>query len=262
MNIQLIRNATIKLQYAGSTYLIDPYLASKNTQPSFAGKSANPTVNLPFPVSEILSGVDYVLVSHLHPDHFDAEAQKALPRDMPLICQPEDEKTIRKSGFINVEAVKENCGVGETTISRVSGQHGTGKILKFMGPVSGFIFQHPGEKTIYWMGDTILNEEVKGTIRQFSPKVIVCHAGGNRFLKEYDIFSASLEEDTDSVIMDKEQVVHLCQFSPDAVVIATHLESLDHETVTREELRRFAGSQGISDKQLLIPSDGMSVNLQ
>jgi L-ascorbate metabolism protein UlaG (beta-lactamase superfamily) len=42
MNIQLIRNATIVVEYAGSKFLIDPMLAEKGTLPAFG-----PAVGLP-----------------------------------------------------------------------------------------------------------------------------------------------------------------------------------------------------------------------
>lgn len=260
MNLQLIRNATLKLQYAGTTYLIDPYFADKYSQPSFAGKSKNPTVDLPCTVSEILEGIDYILISHLHPDHFDEAAQKILDKDIPVLCQPEDEKSIRSFGFKKVVPIDTNFIIGKTTISRTNGQHGSGKILQFMGTVSGFAFQDPKEKTVYWLGDTVLNAEVKENLKHFKPGIIVCHAGGNKFFKEYDIFAASLKEDTESVIMDKKQVNELCRLVPKSIVIATHLESLDHETVTRKELKACASDHGISSEQLIIPEDGMKID--
>src|SRR5690625_6438731 len=42
MNIQLIRNATLVVQYAGKKFLIDPMLAEKGTLPAFG-----PEVGLP-----------------------------------------------------------------------------------------------------------------------------------------------------------------------------------------------------------------------
>lgn len=41
-----------------------------------------------------------------------------------------------------------------------------------------------------------------------------------------------------------------------AVVVAVHLESLDHCPVTREELRKMADSAAIQPSQLMIPKDG------
>ncbi len=87
MQIQLIRNATLRLQYAGLQLLTDPYLAAKHSRPSFTGKSPNPLVELPIPPEEVIAGVDGVLVSHLHSDHFDPAARDLLPKDIPILCQ-------------------------------------------------------------------------------------------------------------------------------------------------------------------------------
>jgi L-ascorbate metabolism protein UlaG (beta-lactamase superfamily) len=99
MQLQLVRNATLKLGYGGRTILVDPYLAPKHSLPSFTGRSPNPMAELPMPVEDILEGVDLVIVSHLHTDHFDSVAKERVPKDLPLICQPGDEETIRRAGF-------------------------------------------------------------------------------------------------------------------------------------------------------------------
>jgi hypothetical protein len=39
-------------------------------------------------------------------------------------------------------------------------------------------------------------------------------------------------------------------------VIATHMESLDHATISRSDLRQYAQAQGITPEQLRIPLDG------
>lgn len=59
MKLTQIRNATLKVEYAGKTFLIDPMLSAKGGFPGFPGtlnsNVANPTVDLPLLVSEILS---------------------------------------------------------------------------------------------------------------------------------------------------------------------------------------------------------------
>ena len=47
MKLRLFRNATLKLDYAGRTVLIDPYLAPRHSLPSFTGRSPNPMTELP-----------------------------------------------------------------------------------------------------------------------------------------------------------------------------------------------------------------------
>ena len=55
VKFQQIRNATIKIDYAGTTFLIDPMLSAKGTWPGFPGTInddlTNPLVDLPVPMS-------------------------------------------------------------------------------------------------------------------------------------------------------------------------------------------------------------------
>jgi len=69
MKLQLIRNATMRLNYAGQTILTDPMLSPKDTIDSWAGVARNPTVELPYEIEKITNGIDSVLVSHDHQDH-------------------------------------------------------------------------------------------------------------------------------------------------------------------------------------------------
>ena len=52
MKIQLIRNATMKIENAGRTILADPMLARKDDFDPVVGIARNPTVELPFPVRD------------------------------------------------------------------------------------------------------------------------------------------------------------------------------------------------------------------
>ena len=82
-----IRNATGKLTYNDTTFLIDPFFAAKNSFPGFEGtfnsQQRVPLVDLPKSVNEILNDVDAVVVTHTHPDHWDEAAAKALTK-IPL----------------------------------------------------------------------------------------------------------------------------------------------------------------------------------
>src|SRR4249920_2333221 len=79
MKLQLLRNATLKLEIGGRIVLIDPFFAPKGSRPSFTGRALNPLVELPASPEEILDGVELVVVSHLHADHFDPVAQSLVP---------------------------------------------------------------------------------------------------------------------------------------------------------------------------------------
>ena len=77
MKIQQIRNATIRIECAGKHFLIDPWFQKKGTGISAPSpdpekaKIPSPTTELPFPVEQIMEGIDAMIVTHIHPDHFD-----------------------------------------------------------------------------------------------------------------------------------------------------------------------------------------------
>src|SRR5690625_1871796 len=88
MDIKLIRNATLVVQYAGKKFLIDPFLADKGTLPPFPSlrqnNSNNPLVSLPISIEDIIHNVDAVIVTHLHYDHWDDAAKEALPKEIKI----------------------------------------------------------------------------------------------------------------------------------------------------------------------------------
>ena len=58
------------------------------------------------------------------------------------------------------------------------------------------------------------------------------------------------------IIMDAAQTLALAEAFPHATVIATHMEALDHCTVSRAALRKAAKERGIDSERLRIPADG------
>jgi L-ascorbate metabolism protein UlaG (beta-lactamase superfamily) len=247
MRLQLIRSATLRVNFGGHLFVIDPFLAEKETIRSFAGKGKNPMVDLPCTPAEVIADVEMAIISHLHSDHFDDVAAKLLPKDLPIFCQPGDEGQIAEMGFVDVTAVTDPIIWHDITLTRTSGQHGTGEWVERMGNVSGFIWQATGEPTVYWMGDTIWYDAVQAVVEQVQPDIIITHSSGAKF------------GDSDPIVMDAAQTIALCQASPEATVIAVHLESLDHGTVSRAGLRSLARAQGISVEQLRIPMDGETI---
>jgi L-ascorbate metabolism protein UlaG (beta-lactamase superfamily) len=246
MRLQLIRNATLKLSYAQQTILIDPDLAAKHTRPSFTGRSANPMVDLPLPLAAVVAGVSLIIVSHLHRDHFDAV--EALPATIPVVCQPGDEARIAERGFRRVQPLTDQLLWESMQLNRTDGQHGTGDVGRLMGTVSGFVFMAPGEPTLYWAGDTVDCPAVATTIAHFRPDIIVTHS-----------CAATWPDDTGArqlIVMDAAQTIAVCRAAPASIIVATHMEALDHATISRAELRAAATAAGIASERLVIPADG------
>lgn len=249
ITFQQVRNATVKLMIPGITFMIDPWLmdacGAEERDAALAARSFIPKPVCPLPASadEIIHDVDAFLVTHIHPDHFSADY---LPKDIPLICQNEtDACAAARMGFTGVSHFQENapCITGGVTIYRVDARHGdTDELAKRMGKTSGFVFVHPGEKTIYLAGDTVYFDGVKAVIERFAPDVIIVNACDAR---------ARLGR----LVMNTEDVKKTCDCRPDSPVIASHMDTVTHAHLSRAQLHEaLAGSR--YERQVLIPADG------
>lgn len=255
VKFQQIRNATIKVEYAGTTFLVDPMLAKKGAYPGFEGTYnshlRNPLVDLPMPVSEVIKA-DAIIVTHTHLDHWDDAAKQGLPKDLPIFAQnEEDAESIRKDGFTDVRVLTEDTLFNGTRLSKTGGQHGDAKLMtdlgKLLGKVSGVVFQRPGHKSVYVAGDTVWNRQVEEAIQKYQPEVIILNTGYARVLG-YD----------GSIIMGKEDLYRASQAAPKATVIGTHMESVNHATQSREELRGYIVEKELDPRRVLVPADGQA----
>jgi L-ascorbate metabolism protein UlaG (beta-lactamase superfamily) len=250
MNIQQIRNATIVVEYAGKKFLIDPMLADKGTYPPFPNAPRqdqnNPLVALPTSIDNIIQNVDAVIVTHLHYDHWDEAAKEALPKDIKLFCQnEEDASEITNAGFQNVEVLKDDTVFAGIQLIKTKGEHGRGEIINLAGNVCGVVFKHTSEKTLYVAGDTVWCEAVQDVIETHKPEVIVVNGGDNQFLQG------------GSLVMGKEDIYEVYKAATNAKIISVHMEAINHWILSREELKGFANEKGISSN-VLVPDDGES----
>lgn len=254
MKLTQIRNATLKVEYAGKKFLIDPMLSKKGAFPGFPGTinshMANPTVDLPLPLSEILD-VDAVIVTHTHQDHWDDAAKEAIPKDMPIFTQnARDQWDIQMSWFRNTWVLEERNDFGGITLNKTPGQHGRGEILEglmgdILGNVCGIVFTHPTEKTLYIAGDTVWYQGVEQNLKQYKPDVMVLNSGDAKVLPN------------ESIIMGKEDVYEAYKAAPLATIIASHMGAVNHASLSREDLRAFIVDHRMNSR-VLVPEDGES----
>jgi L-ascorbate metabolism protein UlaG (beta-lactamase superfamily) len=248
MEIQLVRNATMRIRYAGRLLVTDPYLAAKHTRPSVTGKSLNPTSDLPCTPEEAVAGADIVILSHIHSDHFDQVGQRVLQRGLPIICQPHDENALRGKGFTNLQPVDSMISLGGIKFTRIPGMHGSGEVLREMGETSGFVIEAAGEPIVYWLGDTILSDGVREALGRFRPDVVLTHSCGA-------VWKAT------PIVMNAEETIEICRLLPLSKVIAVHMDAVDHAMITRSELRAYADAHGTPPGRLFIPENGEVVKL-
>ncbi len=256
MEIEQIRNATIIIQYAGKKILVDPMLSEKGAMPPFGEgvgfpaaprqDQSNPLVSLPTSIENIIADLDAVIITHLHPDHWDNAAVEALPKDIKLFVQnDEDAEVITKAGFTNVEVLQGDTMYGDIQFSKTKGEHGRGPVLEIAGQVSGVVFKHPSEKVLYLAGDTVWYDAIQEIIETHKPEIIVVAGGDNQFLEG------------GSLVMGKDDIYEVYKAAPDAKIISNHMEAVNHWTLSREELKSFSNEKGMSDN-LLVPNDGES----
>lgn len=260
MKIKQIRNATLRVTFGGVEFLVDPWLISRSEgfsfgQGPFTAEVVDPAqlgivmpmCELPMPLSNVLSGVDAYLLTHLHPDHFDmapdGTAGEKLDKSVPLFVQNEREVGVmKKSGFENVRTFTDDGVTFKgVTLKRTFARHGTKEPC---GPASGIFFSSPGEKKTLWiLGDTIWCDEVAKTMAELKPDVVVLNACAAQ-LKTYG-----------RLIMNDADVESVCRAAPNAVVIASHMDTVAHASLTRETLKAALERRNLASR-VLIPDDG------
>ena len=268
MKIRQIRNACIIVEYAGVRFLVDPWLAPKDSMPGFTGTAndhlRNPTAPLVVPMNEIID-VDAVILTHVHPDHWDQVAAENIPSDMPIFVQHfGDQALVSAAGsvvvdngikivnvagkkFTDVRVLTGNPEFKGVKLKKVPGQHGSDVALQaaywLLQEVCGVVFSHPKEKTLYLAGDTVWNQYVTANIAEYKPGVIIVNAG--------DAQVPGLA----NIIMNKEEVAKVCKAAPKAKIMASHMESVNHAMTTRDQLRKYLSRRGLA-KRVMVPEDG------
>ena len=101
----------------------------------------------------------------------------------------------------------------------------------------GVIFKSNNEKTLYIAGDTIWYDEVKETIDKYKPEVIVINACGATVLNG------------ERLIMHIDDVKEISNYAKESTIIASHMDTVSHLTVTREDIRK------LQLKNVLVPED-------
>lgn len=110
IRFQWIGGPTFLLRAGSFRVLTDPLFAEgpeafvMDGHPS-TGRDGVPIARLaPLPRLD-LAGLDAVVVSHLHSDHFDAAAARRLPGKVPVVAPAEQAGVLRARGFADVRGL-------------------------------------------------------------------------------------------------------------------------------------------------------------
>ncbi len=258
MKITQVRNATVIVEYMSKKFLIDPWLMPKNYMPGFEtavnSEVRQPRVELPFDIEKIID-VDAVIVTHIHPDHWDEFAEKSLKKDIKIFVQSQiDQVYLNKKGFTNVEVLNKNGTSYENImLYKTDTQHGKREIVKPLCisigmpyDAMGIIFKSGSEKTLYVAGDTIWCQEIKDALDKYNPDIIIVNA------------CAATVLNGERLIMNIDDLREVMKNAPGSTIIASHMDTVSHQTITRNDLKEFVKKESI--KNFLIPNDGEVLN--
>lgn len=255
MRIHHLRNATMVIETKAEFILVDPMLGKKGTAgPPFTlfrfKPQRNPILDLPDNAMEIVNKTTHCLITHLHPDHLDKEAENFLKsNNTPITCSIKDEKTLKKRGLNVVNAVNywEESEFLDGTIEGIPAKHGYGFVAKPMGNVMGFYIKIPNEKTMYLSADTIYTKDVDKVLKQYKPDINVVACG----TAQLDVFKP--------LLMTMEDIIKFVT-NATGTVIANHLEAVNHCPTTRTQLKDKLKKQGLIEKTK-IPYDGEIIEI-
>lgn len=255
MKYQHLRHATGILHYGGIEILLDPMFAPKEVNPPIQNSwndLRNPRVEFPLDLA-CFQPPEYCLVTHLHPDHFDDYALKHLPNNIYLICQAENSSAFKDMGFTNVIPIEKELTIGGITLIRVPGQHGTGKIAELMGISPGYVLKAANEPTLYITGDTIFYDEVKRTLDEYKPDLIITFGGTAQFAQG------------DPITLSPEDILKIHKTSPQAQIICVHMDAINHCRTTKSDLKKLLSTELDSSqypKSFFIPDNGETVEVK
>jgi hypothetical protein len=98
-SIFFVGNATVIMSYAGFTILTDPNFLHRGDHVHLghgmtAARRTDPALEL-----EALPPIDFVLLSHMHEDHFDREVERKLDHSLPIVTTPHAAADLISKGF-------------------------------------------------------------------------------------------------------------------------------------------------------------------
>ncbi len=193
-SIFFVGTATVLLRYAGFTILTDPNFLHQG-QKVYLGMGLHSTRQTePGMRWEDLPPIDFVLLSHLHEDHFDREVARRLHKDVPIVTTKKAARELDRQGFHRTFGLDTwdsiNCvRVGSRArITAMPGVHAPGPFRFLLPPVMGSMieFEHgpvgsPALYRVYVSGDTLLHDDLNRIPERYPGIDLgLFHLGGTR----------------------------------------------------------------------------------
>lgn len=145
--LQFIGNATMLIRYGGMTLLTDPNFLRRGQRAHPGHELVSTRLTDPAIAGGDLPALDAVVLSHLHGDHWDRVAAKALRRSVPIVTTPHASRRLRWRGFPRAIGLHTwsshqlTQGRYEVRITALPAQHASGIFRRLLPPVMGSLLE-------------------------------------------------------------------------------------------------------------------------
>ena len=191
-SVQFIGTATVLIRFGGMTILTDPNFLHKGDHVHLgygltSERQTNPAIEF-----DALPPIDFVLLSHLHDDHFDKLVREKLKRSTPIVTTASAEDDLRKLGFTSViglgtwQDVQVTKGGTTLRLTAMPGRHGPVAAAALLPAVMGSMLDFSssaGRYRMYVSGDTMVYRDIEEIPKRFpGVDLALLHLGGTRIL--------------------------------------------------------------------------------
>lgn len=190
--------------------------------------------------------MDFVLLSHLHGDHFDRVAEEKLNKATPIVSIRHATSYLAKVGFTKTRALETweplavEKGEARLRVTAMPGTHGPGPSGAVLPPVMGSMLEFgTGGQTrlrMYISGDTLIHGRLREIPTRFpNVDVALLHLGGPRVLGIL-------------VTMDAAQGVEAMRIIDPKTAVPIHYNDYTAFKSPLEDFKRAADAAGVGDR--------------
>ncbi len=246
-SLLFIGTATTLIRYGDLTLLTDPNFLHQGQRAYLGYGLSAKRLTEPALTVEQLPALDLIVLSHLHGDHWDRQAQRGLDHHLPIITTPHASKRLQLRGFPRALGLR-TWGSHEITkgqtrlrVTSMPGRHAPGLLQRLLPPVMGSLLEFgplSGEVALrmYLTGDTLFVDDLREIpVRHPLIDAAVLHLGGTRL-------PGGL-----MVTMDAVQGADLMQLVKPRLVIPVHFDDYELFTSPLSDFRAEVNRRAISD---------------
>jgi L-ascorbate metabolism protein UlaG (beta-lactamase superfamily) len=247
-SVFFVGTATVVIRYAGFTILTDPNFLHRGDHVHLgygliSRRQTNPAIEI-----EDLPPLDFVLLSHMHGDHFDRVVERKLNKATPIISTRHAVAYLRRKGFTATHALRTwetltiTKGEARLRLTAMPGTHAPGPLAAALPPVMGSMleFRTAEDETrlrLYISGDTLVHEQLEEIPRRY-PQIdlALLHLGGTVILGVV------------MVTMDARQGVEAIRIIEPRTAIPIHYNDYTVFKSPLEDFKRAVAEAGLEER--------------